>query len=93
MVTASSRAGSEENERVRAASGVRVESRRRWAGGMGEQGVGRLLVVGAGEEGMHSVLLLIFWTQSTHTLQSRSAAASKAGDPSLEREHIMQLTE
>ena len=58
---------------------------------MGEQGVGRLPVVGTGEEGMHRVLLQISCTQSAHPLQPRTAAASKAGDSSLEREHIMQL--
>ena len=60
---------------------------------MAEQGGGSLLVVGAGEEGMHSILLNISCTQSADTLVPRAAAASKTSYTSLKGEHIMQLTE
>ena len=60
---------------------------------MAEQGGGSLLVVGAGEEGVHSILLHISCAQSAYTLEPRAAAASKTSNTSLKGEYIMQLTE
>ena len=60
---------------------------------MTEQGGGSLFVIGAGEEGVHSVLLNISCTQSANTLVPRAAAASKTSYTSLKGEHIMQLAE